>query len=305
MTMKPAITFVAVLFSAAALSAGPAAGLCPAPEGGAFTLNGEFEARLPVSNKAASVPVLPLPSAVDTPRNYVPGRGGDTSMDLVRSFLARAVESGFIKADPGLLASYSSMISALDKSSVKLSNVTCKGRFEYYVAYVMAGKDSLKVYFCNRFDYLPAGSKAQTIIHELSHIVLNTSELEATRLETIATYLGGRTPELNGYNSDEFMTEIVGLEDDALKSRSLDYFILMKARTPEKFYKLKLKTYAVYRNKEGVAYVINKLCGADTACRRALVTGKDEFGMSVEDNLSESKVGSPQAFINAALLARQ
>jgi len=305
--MKLAATFIAVLFSATALSAGMTAGRPVTPENTALNTGSGFDASMPVFNKSSAAPGLPAPTAVETTtKGYAPDRGGnDASMDLVRSFLAKAVGSDFVKADPALLTSYSSMLSALDKSSVKISNVTCKGRFESYVAYVTGGKNSLKVFVCNRFDYLPAGSKAQTIVHELSHLVLNTSELEATRLETIATYLGGRTPELNGYNSDELMTDIVGLDDSTLRDRTFDYFILMNARTPEKFYKLKLKTYAIYKHQKGVAYVINKLCGEDAACRRKLVTEKDEFGMSVEDNLAESKVDSPQAFINTALSARK
>ncbi len=226
------------------------------------------------------------------------------TLELTKSYLERSVQADYVKNDTYLLSSYSKMLSVLNKSKIRIRNVKCKGRFEYYVAYVEGGNDALNMFFCDRFSYLPTGSKAQTVIHELSHITLNTSELEASRLETIAAYLGGRSPELNGYNDPDFMEDIVGLEDSVLKRRDFDYFILMNVRTPDKFRVLKLKTYAIYKNAAGVAYMLKRICGEDTACKLAAVAKKDEFGVSVMDNLTESGVNAPEIFVKTAISRR-
>jgi len=190
------------------------------------------------------------------------------------------------------------MLGTIGKQKIQLRETACTGRFENYVAYINGERGALKIFFCERFSYLPAGSVAQTVIHELSHVLLTTTEPQATRLETIATYLGGRTPELNGYNSEDFFEDLVGLDVERLRGRDLDYFYLMNARTPEAFRRLKLKTYAIYRNQKGVAYMLKRICGAYEPCKLAAVRQKDQFGVSVLDDLAASGIKDPSAFLS-------
>ena len=221
-------------------------------------------------------------------------------LTLARGYLQASLRSDYVRGDSGLSASYAALLGALNSSKIKLNETACKGRFEYYVAYINGEKDSLKIFLCERFSFLPAESVAQTVIHELSHVLLKTTEPQATRLETIATYLGGRTPELNGYNSEDFFEDLVSLNVETLKSRDLDYFFLMNARTPTAFRMLKLKTYAIYKNQSGVAYMLKRICAADEGCKLATARQKDQFGVSVLDNLSASGVKDPELFIRAA-----
>jgi len=278
--------------------------LCQAPRLSCAPLTGGAAAELGLS--AEDLYSAPLPGA---PVPTFPGvSAGDNSKDASRSeivetaraFLQKAQLSGYVRADAGLASSYSAILTALSRSGVKIKKVKCTGRFANYAAYVEGGGDSLRVYYCEAYSFLPAASLSQTLIHELSHLLLLTEEQESTRLETIAAYLGGRTPELNGYNSEDYMEEIVGLPEARLRTRSLDYFPLMKVTTPEAFRKLKLRTYAVYKNSKGVGYMLGRMCGADPACAQRAAAEKDEFGLSVLDVLAESGVSDPSAFIRSA-----
>lgn len=220
-------------------------------------------------------------------------------ISLARGYLEKAAGSEYVKRDAGLSSAYASMLETICGQKIQLRETGCAGRFENYVAYINGEHDSLKIFFCERFSYLPAGSVAQTVIHELSHVLLNTTEPEATRLETIATYLGGRTPELNGYNSEDFFEDLVGLDVERLRGRYLDYFYLMNARTPDAFRLLKLKTYAIYRNQKGVAYMLKRLCGSDEPCKLAALRQKDKFGVSVLDDLAASGIKDTGAFLSS------
>jgi len=263
----------------------------------------DLNANIPVESASAPMPVETAVSVdalgnsgqkdFSAPRSEI--------IAIVKGYLEKSLRSDYVGGDEKLSSSYSAMLEKLNKSKIRLSETACKGRFANYLAYVNSDHDSLKIFFCERFTFLPAESIAQTVIHELSHLVLGTTETEAVRLETIATYLGGRTPELSGYNSGDHFENLVGMDIKHLRTRDLDYFFLMNVRTPESFRMLKLKSRAIYKNQEGVAYMLKRLCGADETCKLAAVRQKDEFGISVLDNLSASGIKDPELFITTAI----
>ena len=143
---------------------------------------------------------------------------------------------------------------------------------------------NLKVYICKRFKSLPKESLAQTLIHEVTHLAIGPDEYVATRYATLATYIGGRTPTLNGYNSRQVVFDVIEeLSDKNFIDRSMDYFVLMNIRTKSKFRELLLRSYAVYGNCTNFKIVLTQLCAQDKSCKDSILSKEDEFGVSISD----------------------
>jgi hypothetical protein len=212
-------------------------------------------------------------------------RNHEEAVELAKLYLDRALSSQYVAGDIKLKHD---LILIRDRFNdpMRIKNHKCAGRFSNYVAYVLPSDRSkdLAVFICEKYKYLPTESMAQTLIHEVSHLVIGPDEHVATRYEMVATYLGGRTPELNGYNSRQIIFEILeDLSDANLKSRNMDYFVLMNVRTKLKLRVLLLRTFAIYEKCTQFQEALRKLCSSDSQCEEDILSKKDEFGLSILD----------------------
>jgi len=206
-------------------------------------------------------------------------------IEQAKKYLDNSISSDYVSNDSLL---YSDFVRIRDyfNYSLLVKNRRCRGRFSSYVAYVIPSEKprNLKIYICKKFKSLSKESLAQTLIHEVSHLVIGPDEHVATRYETLATYLGGRTPELNGYNSGQIIFDIIeDFTDKNFIDRNMDYFVLMNIRTKSKFRELLLRTYAVYGECTKFETVLTQLCTEDKSCKDNILSRKDDFGLSISD----------------------
>jgi hypothetical protein len=207
------------------------------------------------------------------------------AVELAKLYLDRALSSQYVANDIKLMDDLTLMRDKFD-GRVIIKNRRCTGRYSKYVAYILGSIESknLEIFICNQHKDIPTESMAQTLIHEVSHVVISPDEEVATRFEMIVTYLGGRTPELTGHNSrQEFFDYIEEMSDKILKSRNMDYFILMNVRTKSKMRELLLRTFAIHEQCAQFQVVLKQLCSDDSKCEEHILAKKDEFGISVLD----------------------